>query len=281
MQDLTAKKVLLINLKTQECEVKTYKNLYEYIGGVGLGIKLYEMFADKDPVIFAVGPLNGFYPFASKTAVILNNQGSIEDVYFGGNLSMRIRYAGVDAIVLCEAGNSPTLLDIHDTNVRFVDTTEDIGSLGLPGKRASVLLENNKAILNSYFTAPEGFVEKAFADKQIKGLVVTGTELFSVPDFGKYENLYSTILAMKDKVTVDQASYPSCGNCPLGCGKSKLGEIGGNVLIHSLVACQYAEYIYSDIGIIFSCLNTLGYDYKHEDIENLPFLIEETLKKIS
>jgi hypothetical protein len=53
------------------------------------------------------------------------------------------------------------------------------------------------------------------------------------------------------------------------------------VLIHSLVACHYADKIYSDIGVVFSCLNVLGYDYTHEDLENLPKLIEDTIKNIS
>ena len=65
-----------------------------------------------------------------------------------------------------------------------------------------------------------------------------------------------------------------------GMQKSKVGEIGGNVLLNSLVACQFADKIYTDIGVVFSCLNTLGYEYTHEDIENLPELIEETIRNI-
>ncbi len=67
----------------------------------------------------------------------------------------------------------------------------------------------------------------------------------------------------------------------MGCGKSRVGEIGGNVLIDSLVACQFADKIYTDIGIVFSCLNVLGYNHTHEDMENLPKLIEDTIRKLS
>lgn len=281
MMDLTAKKVLLLNLKTQKHEVKTFRNLYEYVGGVGLGIKLYEIYADKDPIVLAIGPLNGYFPFASKTAIIVNHQGLIEDLYLGGNLSLRMRYAGLDAIVICGTSSDKTILDILDTEVNFRNEVEDIGAMGLPGKRATILLSETHAVLNGYFTTAEGFFEQALATKNIKGLVVTGTELMPVPNFGKYETLYNDLLGRITKVSVDQASYPSCGNCPMGCGKSKMGEIGGNVLLHSLVACQYAEGIYADLGIVFSCLNTLGYDYKHEDIELLPHLIEKTLKSFT
>ena len=77
---------------------------------------------------------------------------------------------------------------------------------------------------------------------------------------------------------IKENTFPSCSLCPMGCKKSNEGEIGGNVLLHSLVACEFAQNIYSDIGIVFSCLNVLGYDYTHEDIENLPKLIEKIFK---
>ena len=67
----------------------------------------------------------------------------------------------------------------------------------------------------------------------------------------------------------------------MGCEKSQRGEIGGNVLIHSLVSCAFATNIYSNIGVVFSCLNILGYDYTHEDIESLPTLIEQILRELS
>ena len=64
--NLSSKKVLVINLETEETEVKTYKELHKFVGGIGLGLKLYELYYKQDPLIFSIGPLNGFYPFASK-----------------------------------------------------------------------------------------------------------------------------------------------------------------------------------------------------------------------
>jgi len=112
------------------------------------------------------------------------------------------------------------------------------------------------------------------------GLVITGTEAYTPAHFSKYQEAYKTVLARSNDLTLGASNKPSCSGCPLGCEKSRYGEIGGNVLVHSLVACQFAEKVYADINTTFSCLNTLGYNYTHEDLENLPKLIEETLKAI-
>ena len=291
--DLTAKKVLEINLTDQVAESKTFGELNKYIGGVGLGLKLMETYYDKNPIIFSVGPLNGFFPYASKTSIVLNNDSVIEDIYIGGNLSLRMKYAGLDAIVIYGKAPEGVVLNIQNTNVSFKDVATQVASLGLPGKRSDLILEGAdvdisvnpgarmKVILNDYFTTPENYLEQRFVACGIRGIVITGTELTTPKDFDKYQKMYKSILARKEDVSVLEASYPSCANCPMGCGKSKVGEIGGNILIHSLVACQYADKIYSDIGIVFSCLNVLGYDYTHEDLELLPGLIEDTLRRLS
>ncbi len=99
--NLTSKKVLLIDLEKEASEVKSYADLQKYVGGVGLGLKLMHLYKDLDPLVLSVGPLNGFFPFASKTSVVLNDSGVIEDLYIGGTLSARIKFTGIDSIVIC------------------------------------------------------------------------------------------------------------------------------------------------------------------------------------
>jgi hypothetical protein len=281
MIDLSAKKIIVIDLDKKETEVKTFVDLNKYLGGVGLGLKLLETYVDKNPLIFAIGPLNGFFPFASKTAVIIDDEGSIEDLYLGGSLSLRMRFAGIDAIVICGKAESKTIIEVQNTKTTFYGEVVDLLSLGLPGKRSVIGHESNKTLLDGYFTTQENHLEQMFVNKNLVGLVVTGTEIYSPENFEEYQKLYKTILARASELRVERGNYPSCANCPMGCGKSRVGEIGGNVLIDSIVACQFADKIYTDIGIVFSCLNILGYKYTHEDIENLPGLIEETIRKLS
>jgi len=254
--------------------------LHKFVGGIGLGLKLYELYYKQDPLIFSIGPLNGFYPFASKTSVLLNNEGVIEDLYIGGNLSTRIRFCGLDSIVIIGTAKNNLVVDILNTNVKF-EKGVPIENLGLPGKRSVLRVFENKALLEDYFQTPHDFLYKTLKNKRVDGVVVTGSEVFSVDKFSDYTVLYNKILSQRDEISIKADTYPSCSNCPRGCQRSIKGEIGGNVLTHCLVTCQFADSIFNNIGIVFSCLNTLGYDYNHEDLENAPSLVEELLKKLS
>lgn len=277
----SAKRVAIIDLAQSICEIKSFEDLNRYIGGVGIGIKLFQMYAENDPVIFAIGPLNGLYPYASKTAVVLNNSGVVEDLYLGGSLSTRIKFAGLDAIVLLNQSETPKYLDIKSTGTHFLDTSEDIDTIGLPGRRSVITTDETRVLLDNYFTTREQFLFKKLREKQVKGLVVTGNEIWNLVNDEKYKKLYSMLLARRNELSVSPAYFPSCSGCPMGCEKSQIGEVGGNILLHSLVACTFAGNIYTDLGLIFSCLNTAGYEYTHEDIENLPMLIEETFRELT
>ena len=280
MIDISVKKVLSIDLEKQEAEVKSFSDLNKYFGGTGLGLKLLEIYKDKNPLVFSVGPLNGFFPYASKTSIVLEKDSVVEDIYMGGSLSTRMKFSGIDSIVLSGVSQEEIILDIQNSIVNFKNKDTDPQSLGLPGKRSGIYFEEDKLLCDQYFTTPEYYLETIFKEKNIKGITITGTEIFSPANFDDYKKLYTEILDRKPDMRVDQAEYPSCSGCPMGCSKSKVGEIGGNVLLNSLVACQFADKIYTDIGVVFSCLNTLGYKYTHEDIENLPELIEETIRNI-
>lgn len=275
------KKVLFIDLNNKKYEAKSITELNQYIGGVGVGLKLMLDHVEKDPVIFSVGPLNGFFPYASKTSIVFQSEGAVEDIYIGGSLSTRIKFAGLDSIVIHGRSKEPIILDITSDTVSFRSTEEDLDSLGLPGKRSVLKPMIDKFTLDDYFITPDKFLENNISKKNVRGIVITGTKTYEIYDTERYEEQYFKILTRAHELTVKRGNNPSCTGCPMGCEKSQKGEIGGNVLIHSLVSCAYAKNIYSNIGVVFSCLNVLGYDYTHEDIEALPTLIENILRELS
>ena len=279
--DLSSKKILFINLGEKTSEVKTFPDLHKYIGGVALGLRLYELHKDQDPVIFSVGPLNGMFPYVSKTSVVFNLEGVMEDIYFGGYLSTRIKFADIDSIVIYGKSAEPVILDLHNDSVSFKSADTVAGSLGLPGKRSFLSYQEKAMVLDDYFTVPDNLLNKKFDKNGLAGLTVTGTCTFTPKDLDKYESLYKELVGKTLDIRVEKGFFPSCSGCPMGCAKSNVGEIGGNVLAHSMGACEFAEDIYTDVGTVFSCLNILGYDYTHEDIENLPVLVQNTLKSLS
>lgn len=274
-------KVLFADLEKKEYELKTLTELRPYIGGLGVGLRLLQEYRDKDPLIFSIGPLNGFFPFASKTSIIFENGGLVEDLYIGGTLSTRMKFAGIDSIVITGRSEEPVILDLINESLTFRSADTDPDSHGLPGKKSVIRPVMDKYLLDRYFATPDSMFEEKLSRKKVRGLVVTGTKNFGFSDREKYEDIYHRILSRTNEITVPKADNPSCSGCPVGCDKSKFGEIGGNVLVHSLVACAFSEPIYSNVGVVFSCLNILGYDYTHEDIEALPTLIKDILADLS
>ncbi|OGC45903.1 hypothetical protein A2V49_02520 [candidate division WWE3 bacterium RBG_19FT_COMBO_34_6] len=279
--DLSNKKVLFINLQNKSFELKTYADLNKFIGGVGLGIKLMDMYKNLDPLIFCVGPLNGFFPFVSKAAVLFMNDNKLEDVYLGGYMSTRIKFCDLDAIIFHGKSDDGVVLDILNEEVHFKNSDENPNNLGLPGKKSSLVLKDKKIILDEYFEEDGSLLANKLKSLKIFGITITGTKVFIPKNMAKYTEVYKTILEKTSQIAVEKGFFPSCSGCPMGCEKSITGENGGNILVHSLVACQSAEKIYSDVGTVFSCLNVLGYDYTHEDVENFNYLVSEVLKNLS
>ncbi|HAZ29345.1 TPA: hypothetical protein DCY43_01130 [candidate division WWE3 bacterium] len=275
------KRVLYINLSSKSSSIQYMPELVDYVGGVTMGVKLFALYKDVDPVVLSIGPLNGYFPFVSKTCFVAENEGVIEDLYIGGSLGFRLRFSGLDAIVLAGSSSEAVLLDILDGKVTFMDETADSSALGLPGKRSVLALSRGGLILDSYFEFPSGILEKKFIAKKLLGAVITGTKTFSIADIGKYTELFNQIMGEKDRIKVAPGSHPSCSGCPMGCTLSVNGEIGGNILVHSLVACGFAEDIYSNLGTVFACLSFLGYKYTHEQLETLADLFSRTLKEIA
>lgn len=275
-----SKKVLYIDLKRRSFDIKSFPELHDYIGGLPLALKLGDMYIEEKPLIFAIGPLNGFFPFVSKTCV-LNLYNSIDTFYIGGSLSSRIRFAGFDSLVIVGQSDEPLFLEINMQGVNFLDSKEEFDNIALPG-RSSRLLFTEKVLLDGYFESANDLLEKAFAKKLLGGLTINATSSPTIEDNSRYGKLYKELLSkgMGLHNFVKIGEFPSCVGCPLGCEKSKIGEIDGNILVHTLVACEYMSNLYSDLGIVFSCLNVLGYDYKHEDLEKVPALVANLLNSL-
>lgn len=274
------KRILHIDLTKRTFGMHYMPELVDYVGGVTMGMKLISMYKGLDPIVIAIGPLNGYFPFASKTCFITENDGVIEDLYIGGSLSFRIRYAGLDAIVVTGAGSDGTLLDITDGLVTFVSGDADSSTIGLPGKRSVLSLDKGGLVLDGYFGFPSGILEKKFISKKLLGFVITGTKVFDITNIGSYNQLFNQLIGERSLMLTEIGSFPSCSGCPMGCQVSKEGEMGGNILLHSLVACEFSENIYSNLGVVFACLDFLGYKYTHEHLETLSELFSKTMKEI-
>jgi len=81
-----------------------------YLGGTGLAAMLFEEFGHMDrdwddpeqPLIFAIGPLTGYYPLMSKTCCAFRSpyHNQYAESYAGGKSALSLRFADLDALVV-------------------------------------------------------------------------------------------------------------------------------------------------------------------------------------
>ncbi|MEK7595595.1 MAG: aldehyde ferredoxin oxidoreductase N-terminal domain-containing protein [Patescibacteria group bacterium] len=272
------KVILHIDLTKRLATTKSYDDIHKFVGGVGFASFLTKERLDFDPVVFSVGPLNGFFPFVSKTCASFVEDFSFHDVYVGGKLSTRLQFSSFDAIVLEGSAKAPVVISIAGREVNFYNASTDPFSVGTPGKRCvmSVDSKHKQFLTDGVFAFGGNALSEKLQAKGVVAITVSGTEETQTMLNPKYEKLYLEILSKVKMLLIEPSNNASCSGCPMGCKDSKVGESGGDVFTHCLVACKFADPIYSDLSLVFACLNTLGYDYNHGDLENLPILVNST-----
>ena len=127
-------RVLIVDLTARRFTVEDRADLCQYyIGGAGLAINLLKEYCPvgasplgpDNPIVFAVGPLVGLYPLASKTVAMFKSPltGNLGESHAGGRSAVAIRSAGYGAIVIRGASESPVYLSIDDKGVYFKDAS--------------------------------------------------------------------------------------------------------------------------------------------------------------
>jgi aldehyde:ferredoxin oxidoreductase len=127
-------KLLHINLSKETSKTITLPEeiLKKYIGGRGLGAKLYWdlLPPDADPLgpdnVFMVltGPLSGtMVPGAGKHVIITKSPatGAWLDAYSSGRMSPEMKFAGYDGIVITGKAKKAVYLEIEDDKIEFRD----------------------------------------------------------------------------------------------------------------------------------------------------------------
>src|SRR4030066_1883843 len=116
--------VLYIDLSQKKYWVERREDLFEkYLGGAGAAIQLLkeecpagsDPLGPKNPTIFAVGPLTGLFPLASKTVAMFKSPltGNLGESHAGGRSAVALRLAGYGAVVFRGASESPVYVAIH------------------------------------------------------------------------------------------------------------------------------------------------------------------------
>ena len=224
-------RVLYINLSTKRFWIEDRRDLFEkYLGGAGVAIKLLheecprnaDPLGPENPIIFAVGPLTGLFPLASKTVAMFKSPhtGNLGESHAGGRSAVAIRLAGYGAIVIKGSSESPVYLAIHGNKVYFRDAsgiwgmrscytvgrvirelepgagTRTIMRIGIAGER---LVSYACVVTETYRHFGRLGLGAVFGSKKLKAIVISGKETIKADNPKEYREIYNEIynLAVK------------------------------------------------------------------------------------
>ncbi|MEM0240686.1 MAG: aldehyde ferredoxin oxidoreductase family protein [Candidatus Nezhaarchaeales archaeon] len=225
MMDPSLYNVLYIDLTERKYEVQERRDLFEkYLGGTGVAIKLLEEecpkgvdpFSPDNPIIFAVGPLTGLYPLASKTVAMFKSPltGNLGESHAGGRSAVAIRLAGYGAIVIKGASKTPVYISIFNDQVKIKDATtlwgmrssyavgrvlrevepgagkRTIMRIGIAGEN---LVRYANVVVESYRHFGRLGLGAVFGSKKLKAIVVAGTRSVKIDDLKAYMKVYEEI----------------------------------------------------------------------------------------
>ncbi len=218
------RKVLYIDLTRQESWIKERQELFEsWMGGTGVGIRLLQEecppgtdpLSPEAPIILSIGPLNGVFPVATKTAATFKSPltGNLGESYAGGRLSLALRFAGHEAVVIKGRAERPSYISINDQEVRIKDATSiwgvDAQTTGIilrdrePGVGRRSIIRIGPAgeagvrfacvMVDTYRHFGRLGLGAVFGSKNLKALAVSGTEHVDVPDIKRYKAVYNRL----------------------------------------------------------------------------------------
>ncbi|MDI6632559.1 MAG: aldehyde ferredoxin oxidoreductase N-terminal domain-containing protein, partial [Thermoanaerobacteraceae bacterium] len=216
-------RVLNIDLTDGSFSVAERPDLKPLLGGIGAATRLMLENAvwDKDPldpaqpVIFAIGPLSGIFPLATKVAAVFRSPltGEWGESYAGMRAALTLRFAGYDAVVIRGRAARPTYLRIDREGVFFRDAR---GLWGLDTEETGRLLrefEPGRGHRSAWRIGPAGENQVYFAglnvdtfrhfgrlglgavfgSKNLKAVVVDGTKSYPIRDPKAYNAAYQAI----------------------------------------------------------------------------------------
>jgi aldehyde:ferredoxin oxidoreductase len=218
-------RILFVDLKRLRHWVEERPELFAGgMGGAGVAIRLLQEYcppgADplgpENPIIFAVGPLVGHFPLASKTVAMFKSPhtGNLGESHAGGRSAVSIRMAGYGAIVILGRSPFPLYLSIEGDQVHFRDaaalwgmrSSYTIGSVlrtrekgsGLRsimriGRAGEQRVSYASVITETYRHFGRLGLGAVFGSKNLKALAVAGKQALPISDRKGYRTIYNEI----------------------------------------------------------------------------------------
>jgi len=270
-----ARRILYLDLENRESQIKVEPELTRFLGGLGQSLALVDLIPTARLVLSA-GPLTGFLPFCSFVCCLFQLEDQWRSLYFGGLLGPALRLAGIDALVI--TGRSPQLLDIRIDQDRVKFSAYEESPPFVPSRSvvaSSVALVDGAAVADGQIHLGAQ-VSHVLNDLGIGRLLIFGDKSYPLPDPDNYREVFMDLLGRVRDLQAVPGQNPSCFICPVGCEKSTSSFTNSfSALGSCLVSCPLADTIFSDTGLVFSCLEAVGEEISHEDIKEAVEFVDE------
>ena len=219
-------RVLHVDLTIGRVRIYQREDLMEYLGGVGVGVRLLEEYmradlpplAPEQPIVFAIGAASTVFPVITKTAALFISPltGELGESYAGGRLALTMLLAGYDAIVITGRAERPSyisilekLAEIKDARAFWGMTSDAVGEYirqrePMSGKRSIIrigpagehLCSFASVCVDTYRHFGRLGLGAVFGSKNLKALQIAGDRSIPIPDFKRYIALYSQLHKM-------------------------------------------------------------------------------------
>lgn len=213
-------RVLYIDLSERTSKLKVHSELGEYFGGVGISTALlYRYFEDfgfpdrrkQTPFVLATGPFCGLFPGCSQTVAsfVSPQTGNLGQGVAGGDLGLRLKEQGVDALFVQGKADKPLLLVLSSGEVEFretglwgkgtgeafaeLDAQYPHGAKAVIGPAGENRVRFSSVLVDRMFSYSRMGLGSVWGQKKLKGVIALSGGNIEVPKYPDYS-------AVKDKI---------------------------------------------------------------------------------
>jgi aldehyde:ferredoxin oxidoreductase len=216
-------RILKVDLATGKGQVVTLEGRDQVAGGSGLAALIYQKFGKPEapwhdpeqPLIFAIGPLTGYFPLMSKT--VLGFKSPYHDQYAethaGGRSAVALRFADLDALVVTGKAPHPSFLSVGSRQLEVREAKylwgmnvftvgrylrhmhhgsghRSILRIGPAGESGSSMACINVDSFRHFGRLGGG---GAMGAKNLKAIVIQGDADFPLPEGKEYSKLFTEV----------------------------------------------------------------------------------------
>lgn len=216
-------RVLTISLTTGQGTIAEVDGRNEVAGGSGLAALLFNKYGHTDkqwddpeqPLIFAIGPLTGYFPLMSKTVCAFKSpyHNQYAESHAGGRSALTLRFADLDALVITGKAAKPVCISLGSRHIEIKEVHylwgmdvfatgkylrnmfkgsghRSILRIGPAGERGSPMAGINADTYRHFGRLGGGAV---MGMKNIKGIVIQGDASFLLPENKDYPKLFEEV----------------------------------------------------------------------------------------